>query len=512
MDIVKPEESNESTPAVTDNGVYLRPVPPDGSGIGLPYAPVNWPCPGDNWRWRVGKRVAITGHYLDRYLYLPSRLCSHVNPTRKRHGFASKLSVERYIRSVFPGADIHAFFASFSWKIPSNKRSSANGNIEGRTLYPVLLEEVAELPESDSQSDGASCKAGNKMCGSLVLQAEPPLAVMPCDICCSEPLFCRDCCCILCCKTINLDYGGYSYIKCEAMVGEGYICGHVAHLNCALRSYMAGTVGGSIGLDAEYYCRRCDAKTDLLAHVTKLLQTCESINSRDDIEKILNVGVCILRGSQKTGENRLLNRIKLAIAKQYDRGYLHQLKHGTSLEDIWKVEDNDSVTFLQDSSKLEDNDSPNFTGVSHNGNAALEHTNSQDPLDARTNLLPDLSVSSDFRNEIQMLDDEIDQVLQALSKSQEAEYKIAEEMLYNQKTYLRNLYQQLEKERSDLARRTSRANPDTLLNTVLERVDQINREVTKLKEMERVGNGFGKTSKGILKEHFDLDVEDYNQP
>ena len=96
---------------------------------------------------------------------------------------------------------------------------------------------------------------------------------------------------------------------------DGCICGHIAHLNCALRSYMAGTVGGSIGLDAEYYCRRCDAKTSLVPHVTGLLKTCESIDSRDDIEKILNIGVCILRGSQKTNARGLLNRIESAITK-----------------------------------------------------------------------------------------------------------------------------------------------------------------------------------------------------
>lgn len=177
-------------------------------------------------------------------------------------------------------------------------------------------DETAEHSLSDSQSDGMGCKAGNKMCDSLVVQAENLAAArMPCDICCSEPGFCRDCCCILCCKTINSNYGGYSHIKCEAMVSEGYICGHVAHINCALRAYMAGTVGGIIGLDAEYYCRRCDARTDLVPHAMRLFQTCESVDSPDEIDKILNVGICILRGSQKTDAKGLLNRIELVIEK-----------------------------------------------------------------------------------------------------------------------------------------------------------------------------------------------------
>lgn len=160
------------------------------------------------------------------------------------------------------------------------------------------------------------CKARNKMCNSLVVQAEnSSLTAMPCDICCKEPQFCRDCCCILCSKTVNLKYGGYSYIKCDAMVGEDYICGHIAHLNCALRCYMAGTVGGSIGLDAEYCCRRCDAKTDLVPHVTRLVKICESVDSSVDVEEILNLGVCILRGSEKTTAKEWLSRIELAIRK-----------------------------------------------------------------------------------------------------------------------------------------------------------------------------------------------------
>ncbi|KAK1281098.1 hypothetical protein QJS04_geneDACA004698 [Acorus gramineus] len=145
------------------------------------------------------------------------------------------------------------------------------------------------------------------------------LAAMDCDICCSEVGFCCDCCCILCCKTIDWAYGGYSYIRCEATVNEKHICGHVAHLDCALRSYMAGTVGGSIGLDVEYYCRRCDKKTDLISHVVKLLQTCEALDTRDDIEKILNVGLCILRGSEQMRAKSLLNRIGSILTKVYLR-------------------------------------------------------------------------------------------------------------------------------------------------------------------------------------------------
>ena len=173
-----------------------------------------------------------------------------------------------------------------------------------------------EIEESDSQSDTLCCKARNKLCISLLEEAEnPPLAVMECDICCTETKFCRDCCCILCSKTINFSYGGYDYVRCEAIMGQSGICGHAAHIDCALRCYMAGTVGGSIALDSEYYCRRCDARTDLVPHVTRLLQTCESLDSRDNVEKILNIGICILRGSERTSAKELLKRIEVAVAK-----------------------------------------------------------------------------------------------------------------------------------------------------------------------------------------------------
>lgn len=99
------------------------------------------------------------------------------------------------------------------------------------------------------------------------------------------------------------------------MVGDGYICGHHAHIKCGLKSYTAGTVGGSIGLDAEYYCRRCDARTDLVSHVEIFLQSCQSADCRDDVEEILNLGLCILRGSHKMRAKELLRHIELSIEK-----------------------------------------------------------------------------------------------------------------------------------------------------------------------------------------------------
>lgn len=174
---------------------------------------------------------------------------------------------------------------------------------------------TAEYLGSELQPGIWCCKAGNKSCGSLVELEEALPGYMVCDICCSEPGFCRDCCCILCSKAIDLTYEGCSFIRCEAAMDDGVICGHLAHIGCALQSYMAGTVGGTIGLDAEYYCRCCDTRTDLVSHVTKLLQTCETVESRDDIAKFLNLGASVLRGSQKLAAMKLLDHIDLVMGK-----------------------------------------------------------------------------------------------------------------------------------------------------------------------------------------------------
>ncbi|KAF6139992.1 hypothetical protein GIB67_020383 [Kingdonia uniflora] len=186
------------------------------------------------------------------------------------------------------------------------------------TLRPTLrpAEEMAKNIGSKLNVATMACKAGNTMCTSLHESTNIySLRAMDCDICCSEDGFCCDCCCILCAKTISLAHGGYSFIKCEAKVNESYICGHMAHINCAFRSYMAGTVGGSISLDMQYFCRRCDHRTDLTSHVTKLIKTCKTLDSRDDIETILKVGYCILHGSQQEFAKRLMNSVKLALKK-----------------------------------------------------------------------------------------------------------------------------------------------------------------------------------------------------
>lgn len=124
MEIDNPSQSNGNTGGVKKNQLHLYPVSLGGSGEGLPYAPVDWPFPGDTWSWKVGQRVAIHGHFMDRYLYPPTRFQKN-----KKGGFCfkSKTSVEQYVRETFPGADVDAFFSSFSWKVPAKKLSGTGG-------------------------------------------------------------------------------------------------------------------------------------------------------------------------------------------------------------------------------------------------------------------------------------------------------------------------------------------------------------------------------------------------
>ena len=122
-----PEHTNgndSATPKKNQNNpnpLNLWPVAAEASGEGLPYAPEDWPNPGDIWSWRTGKRTSPGGFFRDRYLYPPARiaLIDNSGSSRRKHIFPSKFAVERYIRAAFPDADVEAFFASFSWKIPA---------------------------------------------------------------------------------------------------------------------------------------------------------------------------------------------------------------------------------------------------------------------------------------------------------------------------------------------------------------------------------------------------------
>lgn len=312
MDIDSSDSSNGNDQSSNERLLVATPMDGGSSGKGLPYAPEDWPHPGDVWSWKVGKRKCTAGHWVDKSICPPRNL---KNASGNKLIFHSKLSLAQYIQSEYPEVDVNAFFASFIWRVP------ATGHIK---------EEVNGRSKSELANESRDCKAGNQMCTLKAKARSNALAARSCDICCSEAGFCHECCCILCCKTVDWTYGGYSFIRCEAVVDEKFICGHVAHVDCALRAYLAGKVGGNIGLDAQYYCRCCDNKTDLLSRVVKFFKICKSLDCRDDIEKILNLGLCILRGSEQEKAKDLQNRIALINAK---------LKHGVSLDEIWREED-----------------------------------------------------------------------------------------------------------------------------------------------------------------------------
>ena len=117
-----PTGSNDCPPVIKENN-FPGPVPPCSGGEGLPYAPIDWPNPGDTWSWKVGKRVNSSGFYSDRFLNVPKSLRKPNNPKV----FASIPMVERFLQSHFPDADINAFFASFIWKIPAVLESPTKG-------------------------------------------------------------------------------------------------------------------------------------------------------------------------------------------------------------------------------------------------------------------------------------------------------------------------------------------------------------------------------------------------
>ncbi|KAF7067646.1 hypothetical protein CFC21_073508 [Triticum aestivum] len=466
----------------SENGLVAIPVHGNAYGKGLPYAPENWPSPGDQWQWKVGNRIAAGGHWVDRYLAPPSRFR---DATGKKTTFTSRLKVGEFIKSNFPDVDPSTFFSMFIWKIPA-----AEGGIQGGTLQVERVE-----PEDGLADPDGPCKARNKACN---LGKEGFIESSPagnCDICCVHPDFCRTCCCILCGKAVNNSFGGYSYIKCEAVVAENYICGHVAHLDCALRIFMAGTVGGSIGLDVQYYCRRCDNKTNLMMHVEKLLETCRSLGSRSEIEPILNMGLCILRGSRQLQAKSLEDYMASVMAK---------VNNGVDLAEVWNMEDGDGMPILN-----AEESSPPIAGVTVLG-ADPQYPYLTDPmvdneLQRAAESVP-IFITGNHTEMSLKFEDEIDNSLLELKKSQEAEYRLAEQKLYSQKDYILSLYRQLESDRSQLAD----PNPvsdissySVLLSNITNRVEQVKSEEEKFQTMLKISKGFRKAPANI-KEHFGL--------
>ncbi|KAM7262944.1 hypothetical protein ACFE04_000627 [Oxalis oulophora] len=139
------------------NGIVydLKPVLPGDSGEGLPYAPENWPNPGDNWQWKTGKRASADGFYSDRYLFTPDSFPE--GGIRQNKYFLSIRSLRNYMNEHFPNADIDAFFASFSWKIPAVKNEEVKNTTrekrKSRILSTVQKKGEPEHKKSSSSSD-----------------------------------------------------------------------------------------------------------------------------------------------------------------------------------------------------------------------------------------------------------------------------------------------------------------------------------------------------------------------
>ncbi|XP_074325946.1 uncharacterized protein LOC141663989 isoform X2 [Apium graveolens] len=105
------------------------------SGVGLPYAPENWPNPGDVWTWKLGKRISTGGFYRDRCVFLPPRL----HQKGKKKYFDSKNSLITYLQSEFPETDVDAFFQTFTWKVPArfnNFREEVQVTPHPRKVHP----------------------------------------------------------------------------------------------------------------------------------------------------------------------------------------------------------------------------------------------------------------------------------------------------------------------------------------------------------------------------------------
>ncbi|VVA98718.1 unnamed protein product [Arabis nemorensis] len=133
----------------------LPAIPPVSTGQGLPYAPVDWPSPGDFWTWRVGRRVTATGYHQDRFLILPQRLQQKNVPK----SFASKNTLARYIQSNFPGMDADAFFASFSWKIPALFQPA--NKVDAASLFEETPKEVQTEADPNDENAQVGKKEGN---------------------------------------------------------------------------------------------------------------------------------------------------------------------------------------------------------------------------------------------------------------------------------------------------------------------------------------------------------------
>ncbi|KAG0588664.1 hypothetical protein KC19_2G260300 [Ceratodon purpureus] len=280
------------------------PAPQGGRGEGWPYAPQGWPNPDDKWGWRVGKRASASSLWIDRYVTVPASLVRGKRLAYKTE-FASRKSLVEYLRQNFPQMkDPYSIFKAFDWKVPAPKDFEAPEKPEKRG--PSVKRDKPSDIEENEQKSKKQCQAGNPHC--VLTKAKhsesESLGVLACHICCSEPSFCRECKCILCCKFFAPDADDFSIIRClNSPTSAQGICGHAAHLECALDSRLAGVIKKS-GLDMEYMCRRCDRKTDLKEIVGRLVSEFMSKTATESkVENSLQLLLRVVQDPEEEARN-----------------------------------------------------------------------------------------------------------------------------------------------------------------------------------------------------------------
>ncbi|KAF3796099.1 hypothetical protein EJ110_NYTH04002 [Nymphaea thermarum] len=191
-----------------------------------------------------------------------------------------------------------------------------------------MVDPECRNPDEASTPRQKVCRAGNASCSA---RSFPP--TVDCDVCCAEPSFCRDCCCILCGSPVDFSLGSSCFIRCEARSlgggAAGAVCGHVSHVRCTIASRLGGSVE-SVGVDVGYYCRRCDQRTDLVAHVYNVLRSCQVSGSSDGVEECLGLCLGLLQGAKWFGAMAWAAGIQSALRK---------LKEGRPLIEVWDLED-----------------------------------------------------------------------------------------------------------------------------------------------------------------------------
>ena len=201
------------------------------------------------------------------------------------------------------------------------------------------------------------------------------------------------------------------------------------------------------------------------------------------------------------------------------RSAMAKLKCGVDLAEVWKMEDNGinstpsaevspatgGVTVLGIQQAPEEDAPPGFPYYVDLADNDLQRAIENLPA----------YITEDQHTLSVRFEDSIDHALKELKRSQEAEYKLAEQKLYSQKDHVLSLYRQLDSERSVLADPMPLADDDgslysTLITNVMKRVDQVKSEEEKLKVMLGIADGFGKTPSGVIQEHFGLPADTAN--